>query len=292
MTSMQRILFFVLTLLIISCNQDVTPRPIELCSYDNKKWSKTQQGSFLINSRLSDNLKFDTILLPYNQVGDYAIFQGDIMLGNINEFELLQKDYQVESFVTTNAIWKKGNIPYSFGDLIDENAKNVIRSAMVEWETKTQLIRFVPKTDADVNFLEFNASDGYSSNIGMKGLKQLIFVKSVPDKGNVMHELGHSLGLWHEHCRPDRDMYIHIVEQNIDTNYTSQFLQQIKDVSTLSSSYDLNSIMHYPLNAFGKNGRQTIKIVLNTYGSKVNVGNRDSLSIGDIAAIKTIYKNL
>lgn len=48
------------------------------------------------------------------------------------------------------------------------------------------------------------------------GGPQAISIGKNCDKfGIVVHELGHVIGFWHEHTRPDRDEHVSIVRDNI-----------------------------------------------------------------------------
>ena len=58
-----------------------------------------------------------------------------------------------------------------------------------------------------------------------------------------MHEIGHTLGLWHEQMRFDRDEHIRIVYENLGW-YQAQF-SRIDDTQGLGVGYDFGSVMHY-----------------------------------------------
>src|SRR5438045_8359892 len=58
----------------------------------------------------------------------------------------------------------------------------------------------------------------------------------------IAHELGHALGLIHEHMRSDRDTWIQVFLQNADPKSPPQFAAV--GGRTLSV-YDMKSIMHY-----------------------------------------------
>ena len=59
----------------------------------------------------------------------------------------------------------------------------------------------------------------------------------------VLHELGHSLGLFHEHSRPDRNSAISIRWSNIKPAVRNNF--ETRDTKTYGVPYDYRSIMHY-----------------------------------------------
>ena len=84
--------------------------------------------------------------------------------------------------------------------------------------------------------------------------------------GHAAHELGHAIGLWHEHSRLDRDNYIEIHRENI--KYRRDYVNfdiisrntydEVPDVG-----YDIQSIMHYSPFAFAANhipGGETITL--------------------------------
>lgn len=60
--------------------------------------------------------------------------------------------------------------------------------------------------------------------------------------GHTMHELLHVLGFHHEHSRPDRNRWLTVKETGI--NYDRLETSEVESFG----SYDVKSIMHYPLN--------------------------------------------
>ena len=62
--------------------------------------------------------------------------------------------------------------------------------------------------------------------------------------GTVLHEIGHALGLEHEHVRAIRDQYLEILIDNVQTNFLPSFALQA-NVETFSLPYDYHSVMHY-----------------------------------------------
>jgi hypothetical protein len=79
----------------------------------------------------------------------------------------------------------------------------------------------------------------------------------------MAHELGHTVGLWHEHSNPNRSQYIDIIWDNVleGEGYKLQFGIEryferesgvICDFPRSIGPYDYCSIMHYESHAFAK----------------------------------------
>ncbi len=138
-----------------------------------------------------------------------------------------------------------------------------------------------------------------SSYIGRLGGEQFLNISSSCDTvGSAAHELGHALGLWHEQSRPDRDMYINIIYDNIisteiaDKNFGKLSQQTFSQVPLVS--YDIESIMHYGSHAFPKDqNKKTIEVKADAKwdmcDNPKNMGQRKEISHKDALRVKLLY---
>ncbi len=229
----------------------------------------------------------------YSAVDELAIFEGDIVLGTVDEMEAYAEQMQLEETVMGVAItgalylWRDGLIPY----VIDSNLpkKNRVTEAIKHWEENT-LIRFVKRTKTNAakypNYIHFCSASGCWSSVGVRGGKQDICLHGDCGVGDVIHQIAHAVGLWHEQSREDRDLFIRFEWANVVPGTEHNFNQHIADGDDVGK-YDFDSIMHHPATAFSKNGRPTIIAV-----GEQPIGQRRGLSDGDVAAVTAIYPGL
>ncbi|MEZ0538925.1 M12 family metallopeptidase [Fibrella arboris] len=99
--------------------------------------------------------------------------------------------------------------------------------------------------------------------------------------------MGHTVGLYHEQSRADRDNAVTVLTQNIQPGYETDFQtygQQNKDGFDQPGGFDFNSVMLYHSWSFSVNGQPTL---VKKDGSTFDV-NRTALSPLDIATVQTM----
>ena len=120
----------------------------------------------------------------------------------------------------SDLVWGDKKLLYYFDSSVPSADKAMIKEAMADW-SRVCGIRFVYK---DTFFgLEYKIS--YDKSIDAAGRSTVGEVwyggwldYSVSSYEVILHELGHGMGLLHEHQRPDRDFFVK-VKSGDKTNY-------------------------------------------------------------------------
>ena len=229
----------------------------------------------------------------YTLTDGIAYLEGDIILGTQAEVEA--KRIAVESpspsaIVTTNGTWQDGIVYYQFDASISTARRDDVYEAMRRWTDRVD-VQFIERTNQADYVVISQPTKDCSAIVGRKGGPQYLKIASNCSISTIVHEFGHTLGLWHEQSRSDRDQYIEILWGNIDTNYTANFNLRPTDSADIGP-YDYTSIMHYQTNAFSYNGQDTIRAIDSEGNELPNVIQpRYFPSEGDIAAIHHLYPN-
>jgi hypothetical protein len=155
-----------------------------------------------------------------------------------------------EAFDGPAPLWTGGKVCYAFSNNVSVVQQQAFQDAAQEWATFAAL-KFIPRT-TEPNYILVAGNPGLGggqSAVGMVGGPQLLQIGPFAwNRGTLCHEIGHALGLVHEHQRSDRDNYIRVLTQNLQAGTDGNFVRLPN--SRNQGDYDFYSVMHYARNAF------------------------------------------
>jgi len=245
----------------------------------------------------------------------FAIYQGDMILAKASDLAaakshaashplmaLAGKNGEhsdsltiAPNFFATIGLWPVVNgvvrVPYTITNVNTQNTAN-INAAITESNTQLAgVVQWEPATASDVNLVNFdfdpsNLTGACEAYVGMVGMTQTIGGSINCTTTTILHEMGHTLGLYHEQSRADRNNYVNYMEQNIDKPNHDNF--DIVGYSSADSGYyNYASIMEYGPFNFNKDG---VSPTLETIPPGMVLG--DSLpqyTTGDLDGIMRLY---
>jgi hypothetical protein len=223
---------------------------------------------------------------------DYAVVQGDIIIGRGTDIQRYKDGLGAPPvpyglFKIGNAyLWPEGIIRYMFAPGFSSTADT--EAAMKHWEERTSL-RFIRLAQASGNYVLFQDGDYCLSEAGMGGGMQIVTLAPGCGFGSAVHEIGHVVGLQHEHMRADRDKFLTYRPENVQAGLTFNFdIDQVNYKE--EGGYCYASIMHYPETEFGVVRGGVIQRTL-VPPTGVRIGQRDGLARCDIEIVNAMYRN-
>jgi hypothetical protein len=223
-----------------------------------------------------------------------AIFQGDIVLEKVApvDSQAIQFSFGISY---SQYLWPKVGSQYQIPYIITSGTGDLTNlNAAIKQFNKTfaniKLVARVSQTDY-VNFY-FDPTDNSGeceATVGRAGGEQQVGGSGGSSNpcalGTILHEMGHTIGLWHEQSRPDRNTYVSVNYDNLIKGSISNFNQIYDDAQTFGTLFDYASIMEYPAFSFSRNGGPAIESI----PAGIPLSNLIGYTAGDIDGIERLY---
>jgi hypothetical protein len=235
--------------------------------------------------------------------GSQLILNGDIVVYDFSLQPTMSytKDDESHTFGKDDLYrWPNGEVPVVLDNSVFQ-ADNyiIVKSALDYFNFNTGIIFKERSNEEDYLVITCVADDGSGrggfTQVGRQrnGSNILRLVNGQFSQGTVLHELLHTLGVFHEQGRTDRDNFVSINWSNIPPGNAKDF--QVEDNGTIRSAYDYCSIMQYSAMAFAID-KSKATIICKTNGVPAAcpacIGNRIMLTQMDKDGLDALYGGL
>jgi len=167
----------------------------------------------------------------------YTLIEGDILVRTS-----FVKEHQLNPQATWTAnLWPNGVVPYEFDANVTQANRTAMLQAMTDWQN-VAAVSFVARTN-QADYIHIQDSSGNNSPVGRQGGQQIVNIFNWNVEFIMAHELGHTLGYWHEQSRPDRDNFVQINIGNVQAGQEHNFDKHCD--AAQYGPYDFDSVMHY-----------------------------------------------